>query len=617
MKNLFQITIKKSGFLGLFVLAILAGCSDSTTATNSETQNEFYSFEDLPNCTKRRVGEIAYIKDADSAYICSNGRWEEYVPVDTVATEDDLLTCSKGNEGKTAFIKSEKAVFTCSKGSWEKVVNSSQDAGNYEPLGCTVEALDDLSGYRILCNGDSVGVIRNGDDGEKGDPGEQGIQGEMGDPGKQGDKGDKGDDGKNGTSCTMEPKADSSGYNVRCGDKIVGTISNGKKGDTGDPGEQGDQGEKGDDGEPCSVSQMNGMIYLTCDGKTVTIPMGQASSSSSINPPVSSSNLSSSSSKPSPSSSSSIVIPPLSSSGNPLPTSMYGTCSISISTDGYGIGYGTPGDAYIGDKVTYTFVRNTNNFSLLDYMDAEFEWNAPGGSIQISNDKGSITVTYTPKGTYSTALVINGDMDNIVYCQPVEVVGYRASCNCSGSTSGAVYQESYLSGSMIDVSNGPVLVAYNASCTSQGGSVVDYSWNGGSYVSSNTFTHDVNVGTFTPSLKVRDVQGTETSFSSCPSYAGFVWSETRSSIQSGQRKYLQAGKAYYLEYSCNWIEIKPFNRKNANKTLYGTFTNDGGTSTFSGEYYQSFPPSGYGSGSNQEIIITLESTSSDAELNCQ
>lgn len=610
MKNLFH---------GLFVLAILVGCSENTTIY-SDIQNDIHSVEDLPNCTKTRAGEVVYLKDTDSAYICLNGRWEEYVPIDTAATEDDLLTCSKGNEGKTAFIKTEDAVFACSNGNWEKVDDSDQNAENRESLGCTVKALDDLSGYKIICNGDSVGIIKNGEDGEKGEQGKQGIQGEKGekgeqgaqgekgDQGKQGIQGEKGDSGKNGTSCTMELKADSSGYNVICGGKNVGTISNGQKGDQGDQGDPGEKGEKGEDGEPCTVNQMNGVIYLTCNGKTVTIPTTQTSSSSIV-PPMSSSSIIpplSSSSKPYSSSSSSIVFPPLSSSGEPLPTSIYGTCSITPSAN-----------TYIGDYVTFTFIRNTENFSLLEYMDAEFEWNVPGGSIESSNDKGSITVTYRSKGSYSTALAINGDTDNIVYCQPVEILGYRASCNCSGSTSGSVYQsQSYSRPDMIDVTNGTVPVTYNASCTSQGGSIIGYSWNGNSFVSNSNFTYNIDVGNFSTSLKVKDVQGTETSFSSCPTYAGFVWSETRTSIQSGQSKYLQAGNAYYVQYSCNWIEIKPFNRKNANKTLYGTFTNDAGTKTFSGEYYQSFPSS-YGSGSNQEIIITLESTSSDAELNCQ
>jgi len=147
---------------------------------------------------------------------------------------------------------------------------------------CVALPLDDLSGFKVMCGQDSIGVLLNGEKGDKGDQGEQGLQGEQGEQGIQGEKGEtgekgekgdqgeqglqgeqgekgetgekgeqgvQGEKGQDGTSCTIAPLADGTGYKVLCGGDSTGVLLNGVKGDQGEQGPQGEQGEKGDPGE--------------------------------------------------------------------------------------------------------------------------------------------------------------------------------------------------------------------------------------------------------------------------------------------------------------------------------------------------------------------------------
>ena len=61
-----------------------------------------------------------------------------------------------------------------------------------EPFYCVTEPLQDLSGLKVICGGDSVGIVQNGKDGK------DGLDGIDGKDGEKGEKGDKGNDGKDG-----------------------------------------------------------------------------------------------------------------------------------------------------------------------------------------------------------------------------------------------------------------------------------------------------------------------------------------------------------------------------------------------------------------------------------
>ena len=121
------------------------------------------------------------------------------------------------------------------------------DAPDMSALACKTEPLDDESGLKIICGGDSVGVVLNGKDGKDGLDGSNGKNGNDGKKGKDGTDGKDGLNGNDGTSCRVEESAEFEGYDVFCGDEKVGELRNGKD------GEKGKDGNDGKDGTSCSV----------------------------------------------------------------------------------------------------------------------------------------------------------------------------------------------------------------------------------------------------------------------------------------------------------------------------------------------------------------------------
>lgn len=146
-----------------------------------------------------------------------------------VSAYTELGKCSAENEGDVIFVKDSSALYFCVDSVW-KIMSVVSDSGKAAQVSCSMEELSDVAGYKMVCGGDSIGVVYNG---EKGDDGSTGMRGKKGEKGDKGDKGDKGNDGK---SCTAVALADNSGYKIICGMDSVGVVLNGKKGDKGDDG---------------------------------------------------------------------------------------------------------------------------------------------------------------------------------------------------------------------------------------------------------------------------------------------------------------------------------------------------------------------------------------------
>ena len=173
--------MKKSSIaISVTVAAFLAACGESTTENVTQitqTGMDVVEFvKDLPKCTKDNEGEIAWVKGENSSRVCVDGKW--------FATKDTLVVA-----GDTVYM----------------------DGGDFS---CTTKELKDKSGIKIICNGDSIGVVLNGEKGEKGADGEPGIQGE------QGLQGDKGDPGDAGVGCTIVGQSDTT-VTIKCGDKSM------------------------------------------------------------------------------------------------------------------------------------------------------------------------------------------------------------------------------------------------------------------------------------------------------------------------------------------------------------------------------------------------------------
>ena len=88
---------------------------------------------------------------------------------------DDLSKCTKDREGEQAFVKDENAARICIDGDWVPMV------GDYS---CKTVELKDGSGLKIVCNGDSIGVVLNGEKGKDGKNGKDGEDGADGEDGK-------------------------------------------------------------------------------------------------------------------------------------------------------------------------------------------------------------------------------------------------------------------------------------------------------------------------------------------------------------------------------------------------------------------------------------------------
>ncbi|MBR3072828.1 FISUMP domain-containing protein [Fibrobacter sp.] len=182
--------------------------------------------------------------------------------MEVVSSAKNLPKCTKDNEGEQAFVKGEKSARVCVDGEWISA------AGDYS---CTTKELKDKSGVKIICGGDSVGVVLNGKNGTNGKDGKDGATGEAG------------KDGKNGSGCSVVTLADKSGLKVICGGDSVGVVLNGKqgeqglqgeKGDPGKQGEKGDPGKDGNDGAGCSVaSQTDSTVTIKCGADSFTMSL--------------------------------------------------------------------------------------------------------------------------------------------------------------------------------------------------------------------------------------------------------------------------------------------------------------------------------------------------------
>lgn len=149
-----------------------------------------------------------------------------------VVSADSLGKCTKEITGEMMFAQKENAIYACADSVW-KNVSAVHEAS------CFAESLEDGSGYKIVCDGDSIVVIFNG---------------------KNGSDGKNGEAGKAGKFCTIE-EASSLGsdfergvYLVVCGSDTVGTIRDGRM------------------GEGCTITDNgDGSVTGNCGGETVTL----------------------------------------------------------------------------------------------------------------------------------------------------------------------------------------------------------------------------------------------------------------------------------------------------------------------------------------------------------
>jgi len=139
--------------LPLFLIA----CGDETTNNITETTGMtlIEKGAKIPDCTDDNAGEMVYATDSSAAFFCADGKWQS-------------LKGEKGEQGEQGEQGKQG----------EKGDDGEPGEGKQGPKGedgvgtpgepgasCTAVALDDNSGYKIVCGADSVGVVLNGNDG--------------------------------------------------------------------------------------------------------------------------------------------------------------------------------------------------------------------------------------------------------------------------------------------------------------------------------------------------------------------------------------------------------------------------------------------------------------------
>ncbi len=164
------------------------------------------------------IGTMLLLAACGGEETTENITYINQMSMDVVKSAKDLPECSEENEGAQAFVKGEPAARICVDGKW--LATAVHDGEGAAPeFSCSTKELKDKNGLKIVCNGDSIGVVLNGTDGKDGSDGEDGVDGKDGAPGEQGlqgEKGDAGKDGADGKGCSIVSQTDST-VTIVCG----------------------------------------------------------------------------------------------------------------------------------------------------------------------------------------------------------------------------------------------------------------------------------------------------------------------------------------------------------------------------------------------------------------
>lgn len=187
--------------LSAFSVAALVACGDdvtNVTEVKGSSMSVLQKGEKLSkqSCDTTNIGDMFYVMDSSAAYICDGDGWVSMKGADG---KDGV-----GEDGASCTAKEIKGGYkiVCGGDSVGVVKNGEKgkDGVGEDGASCTTEKIE--NGYKIVCGGDSVGVLKNG---------ENGLPGAS-------------------TSCSAYPNEDNTGFVLTCGGAEIGTIKNGKDG---------------------------------------------------------------------------------------------------------------------------------------------------------------------------------------------------------------------------------------------------------------------------------------------------------------------------------------------------------------------------------------------------
>ena len=155
-------------FLSAFVTLsfVLTACGESTeTIVEKEYVSEGLESVDkvseLPECTSENDGEMVWVKKEHEIRVCADGKWFGSVGKDSIVNRSDTVYIA----GDTIYVMSD-TVYVVGDTIY---VHDKGDTVYLASSGCETKPLPDGLGLKVLCGGDSVGVVFHGQKGEAGE----------------------------------------------------------------------------------------------------------------------------------------------------------------------------------------------------------------------------------------------------------------------------------------------------------------------------------------------------------------------------------------------------------------------------------------------------------------
>lgn len=121
----------------------------------------FYHMKDsLPTLLKNSAFWISVVLSLFLTNCGENSTSQDFVQVEKtgvemVASLEDLPECTENNEGTQVWVKDENGLRVCVDAKWFSVLKRD----SLPEISCTVEELADGNGVKVLCNGDSIGIV--------------------------------------------------------------------------------------------------------------------------------------------------------------------------------------------------------------------------------------------------------------------------------------------------------------------------------------------------------------------------------------------------------------------------------------------------------------------------
>ena len=179
MTNLFFKQSPWSHLVAAGAVALLfVACGDEVTEVTEETEvvgmQVVKEGDALPKCTADNEGAMVYSVDSAAVYSCIGKKWTSMRGKDGKDGADGK-DGKDGSDGKNGRNGKDGKDGTNGKDGKDGTDGTNVTNDSSGSSFCTAKALKNGNGYKIVCDGESVGVVLNGKDGAKGDSGMAGA----------------------------------------------------------------------------------------------------------------------------------------------------------------------------------------------------------------------------------------------------------------------------------------------------------------------------------------------------------------------------------------------------------------------------------------------------------